>query len=159
MDDNHGSLAVSIKELGTIHVAYIDNIPKPEPGNMHLEISECFQRLQGWVDNLGLDHQSLLHVGVPILRNAQLLKYECCVEVPDPIQTGADAIGIKDLPGGLFAILAIEKEPEIIGKSLELFYKEYIPQKMLHLDEVRPTYEIYYEKTMEYCVPILNPHK
>jgi hypothetical protein len=47
MDNNHVSLSVSIRELSTIHVAFINYLPKPEPGNMHQEISECFQRLQG----------------------------------------------------------------------------------------------------------------
>jgi hypothetical protein len=30
-----------------------------------------------------------------------------------------------------------------------------VPQNRIEIDGMRPSYEIYYEKTMEYCVPIL----
>jgi AraC family transcriptional regulator len=154
-DNTNASLSVSIKELESVHVAYTTYKAKGEQGDMHAEIHECFQRVQNWLSGVGLDPLTLLHVGIPILRSGEFLSYECCIEVPAEVHTGLDDIGIKELPGGRYAIVNIEKEPAIIGDSIGRFYQEYVPHNHLVIDGMRPTYEIYYASTMEYCVPIL----
>jgi hypothetical protein len=35
------------------------------------------------------------------------------------------------------------------------FHREYMPQSGLEIGGTRPTYDIYYASTMEYCVPIV----
>ena len=156
MSDNAtSSLSVSIQELPAVHVAYMVYKANDEHGNLYNEIHECFQRVQNWVRGLGLDPDTLLHVGIPIVRDGQLLSYECCVQVPANVQSGLDDIGIKELPGGRYAIVSMQKDPAIIGPSIGRFYQEYVPQNNIGIDGMRPTYEIYYESTMEYCVPIL----
>jgi hypothetical protein len=65
---NHGvdtMLDVSIQDLPTVHVAYIDYQASSEQGDFHSEIRACFQRVQSWVARLGHDPHSLLNVGVP----------------------------------------------------------------------------------------------
>ena len=154
-DNTDSSLSVSIKELLSVHVAYIDYKSKGEQGDLYDEIHECFQRIQNWALGLGLDPHILLHVGIPIVRDGKLLSYECCVEMPAKVQSGLGDISIKELSGGRYAIVSIKKEPVIIGDSIGRFYQEYVPQNHIEIDSTRPTYEIYYENTMEYCVPIL----
>ena len=156
MGDNMAtSLSVSIRELPTVHVAYLDYKANAEQGDLYNEIHKCFQRVQTWVQGLGWDPFTLLHVGIPVVRDGQLSRYECCVEVPAKVQSGLDDIGIKELPGGRYAVVSIQKDPAIIGNSTGRFYQEYVPQNHIEIDGMRPTYEIYYESTMEYCVPIL----
>jgi DNA gyrase inhibitor GyrI len=148
-------LSVSIKDLPTVHVAYIDYQANFEEGNFHNEIRKCFQRVQNWVRKLGLDPHTLLNVGVPNVVDGQLLIYGCCVQVPEDVQSGSDGVSIKELPGGRYAIVSIEKDPQIIADSIGRFYQEYVPKSNVKVDGMRPTYEIYYESTMEYRVPIL----
>jgi DNA gyrase inhibitor GyrI len=143
------------RELSSVHVAYPSHQAKVEQGNLYNETGRCFQRVQAWVQGLGLDLAVLLHVGVPVLKDGRLLRYECCVEVPAQVQNGLDDIGIQGLPGGRFAVVSIQKDPAIIGPSIGRFYQEYVPQNHLQIDGLHPTYEIYYESTLEYCVPIV----
>jgi DNA gyrase inhibitor GyrI len=91
---------------------------------------------------------------VPSFQDGRLLRYECCVEVPAQVQSGLDDIGIQELPGGQYAVVTIQKDPAIVGPSIGRFYQEYVPQNRLRIDDLRPSYEIYYESTLEYCVPV-----
>ena len=95
-----------------------------------------------------------MHIGVPVLEDKQLIMYDCCIEFPFPVLEERGDISLRVLPGGEYALLRVEKTPAKIGKAIQLFYSDYIPRNALILDEERPTYEIYYEDTMEYCVPI-----
>jgi DNA gyrase inhibitor GyrI len=74
--------------------------------------------------------------------------------VPEQVQGGSGEVGIQDLVGGRYAVVIIDKDPRIIGDSIGRFYQEYAPQNHIEIDGMRPTYEVYYESTMEYCVPI-----
>ena len=149
------SLSVSIKELPAVHVACIDYQANSERGDFHNEIRKCFQRVQNWVRKLDYDPYTLLNVGVPNVVDGQLSSYECCIQVPEDVQSGSDGVNIKELPGGRYAVVSAEKDTRIIGDSIGRFYQEYVPQNNIEVDGTRPTYEIYYENTMEYCVPIL----
>ena len=77
------------------------------------------------------------------------------VEVPDDVGSGAGDISIQELVGGRYAVLTTDKDPSICGPDIGRFYQEYVPQKGLEIDDTRPTYEIYYERALEYCVPIV----
>jgi len=149
------SLAVSIRDLPSVHVAYIEHKPSTEQGDMHGEIAECFRRVQAWLKERGHDPMTRLTIGAINMVDGQLSSYECCVQVPDQVQCGSEGVGIKDLPGGRYAVMSIEKDPRIIGESIGRFYQEYVPQHDIRIDGARPTYEVYYERTMEYCVPVL----
>lgn len=154
-EDAIADLSVSIRDLQPVHVACLDYWPKAELGNMHEEIHACFERLQAWIRSLGLDPSSLLHIGIPALHDGQLLRYECCVQIPANLQVGPEDIRVRDLPGGRYAVLGMRKDPAVIGNSIGRFYQEYIPRNQLNLDSERPTYEVYYETRMEYCVALL----
>ena len=157
MKDNVApELLVCMAEISGVHAACIDYLPAPGQADMHEEIHACFERLQDWARTLGLDPLRLLHIGVPVVRDGQLLKYECCIEVPENIQAGPQDILVKDLPGGCYAVLSMQKDPAIIGESIGRFYQECLPENHIELDDTRPTYEIYYQSTMEYCVPVLR---
>jgi DNA gyrase inhibitor GyrI len=148
------SLAVSIRELPSVHVAYIDCKVDFAQGDFSNEIHKCFQRVQTWVRELGYDPYKLLTIGAIQVVNSRLAVYECCVQIPEEVQSGSDDVGIRELLGGRYAVVSIKKEPAIIGDSISRFYQEYAPQNNIEIDGTRPTYEIYYENTVEYCVPI-----
>lgn len=73
---------VSIQDLPTVHVAYIDYQASSEQGDFN-EIGACFQRVQSWVGRLGHDPHSLLNVRVPKADDGQLLSYGCCVQIAE----------------------------------------------------------------------------
>jgi DNA gyrase inhibitor GyrI len=155
MSDNAASvLSVSIRELPPVHVAYIEYKPDAEQGDMHAQIGDCFRRVQAWVRERGYDPLSGLTIGAIQMAAGQLSSYECCVQVPEQVQGGSGEVKVKDLVGGRYAGVTIEKDPRIIGDSISRFYQEYVPQNNIEIDGIRPTYEVYYESTMEYCVPI-----
>ncbi len=154
MKDNLApSLQVSIRDLPSFHVACI--VYKPGSGqDTFSEIHQCFQAMQAWVREQGIDPLTLLHIGVPEIVNGQLSAYLCGLDMPASISEGSDPVSIRELPGGRYAVLSLIKESATIGPSIGRFYQEYMPENHIEIDGTRPTYEIYYESTMEYCVPI-----
>jgi DNA gyrase inhibitor GyrI len=147
-------LVVSIRDLPAVRVACIDYQASSEQGDFHNEIRACFQRVQSWIRGLGHDPYSLLNVGVPNVHDGQLVSYGCCVQIPEDVQSGSEGVGIKELPGGRYAVVKIAKDPQIIGDSIGRFCQEYVPKNDIRIDGMRPTYEIYWEDTMDYCAPI-----
>jgi DNA gyrase inhibitor GyrI len=157
MSDNMATtLSVSIRELPSVRVAYIQYKASAEQSNLHDKIGECFRRVQAWLRERGDDPLTLLTIGAIKMVDGQFASYDCCVQVPEQVQSGSDGVDIQELPGGQYAVVGIRKDPAIIGNSIGRFYQEYVPQNHLDIDGARPTYEIYYESTMEYCVPILQ---
>ena len=75
-------------------------------------------------------------------------------QIPEAVQSGADGVDIKELPGGRYDVVKIGKDPQTIDESIGRFYQIYVPENNLRVDGARPVYEIYWEDTMEYCVPI-----
>jgi DNA gyrase inhibitor GyrI len=121
-------------------------------------IQGCFRRVQAWLREQGLDPLFGLTVGVAYAAGGQMARYDCCVQVPESVQVGTDEIAVQNLPGGRYAVLSMAKDPMVIGPSIGRFYGEYVPQHGLVLDPARPTYEVYWEKTMEYSSPLLAPN-
>jgi DNA gyrase inhibitor GyrI len=122
---------------------------------MGKEIRTLFERVQGWLQEIGYDPYTRLTIGSIIAAEEQLLRYECCIEVPDEVQTAPEDIRIKKLPGGKYAVVTITKDPQIIPETVRRFHQEYAPQNSVQIDASRPTYEIYFQDLMEYCVPVL----
>lgn len=122
--------------------------------NYDKRIRQTFQLVREWIVCFGLDPKKLLHIGIPTLENKQLVTYDCCIEFLFPIMENNCDIALRTLPGGDYAVLRVKKTPAQIRHAIDTFLSEHIPDNGLIFDENRPTYEIYYEDTMEYCVPI-----
>jgi DNA gyrase inhibitor GyrI len=148
------SLSVSIKELPAFHVACVSYRARDGQGDTRQEIGECFRRLQSWVRRLEYAPDALLTIGVPDVEDGRLSSYACCIGVPEHVQNGSDGIEIQALRGGRYAVLTMAKDQQVIGDSIRRFYQEYVPEHNIEIDAPRPTYEIYYEHIMEYCVPV-----
>jgi DNA gyrase inhibitor GyrI len=147
-------LSVSIRDLSPVHVAYIDCQVNVAEGGYSSEIGKRFQEVRTWVAGLGYDVNALLTIGVLKEADGQPSGYECCVQVPQAVTGGSGGIGIKELVGGRYAVVTVEKDPAIIGEAIRRFYQEYVPRNHVAIDGTRPTYEVYYESTLEYCVPL-----
>ena len=142
--------------LAPIRVAFVDLAAEFLQGELSSKIGVQFQMLRQWTEEQGFDPNLLLHIGIPKVAEGQLAGYECCMEAPEVIRDESGKIGIKGLPGGCYAVVKIDKDPQIIGPTLDRFYGEFVPQKGLEIDGQRPTLEVYYESTMEYCVPVVE---
>ena len=90
MSDNAATvLSVSIRDLPTVHVAYIEYKPGAEQGDMHAKIGDCFRRVQAWVKERGYDPLGGFTIGAIKMAGGQLSSYECCVQVPEQMQDGS----------------------------------------------------------------------
>jgi len=152
----HAPLHVGVCELEPVQVIYKTCIFRHSRENYDKKIRLAFQVLREWTVRFGLDPKQSLHIGIPTIEDKQLIMYECCIEFPLPMMEDNVEIQLKTLPGGNYAVLQVEKTPTKIGKAIQVFYADYIPDNNLLIDHERPIYEIYYEDTMEYCVPIFN---
>ena len=84
-----------------------------------------------------------------------LVTYDWCIEFSLLIQEDNPSLGVATLPGGKYAVLIVEKTRAKIGKAIRQFRGDYVFEHELILDEDRPIYEIYYDTTMEYCIPLI----
>ena len=130
--------------------------PNPVTITPTTSFPEAFQIIREWVVMYGLDPGTLLHIGVPTLDGKEIVTYDCCIEFPLPIDDESDEVKQKTLAGGGYAVLRVDKKPGEIGKAIRQLYGDYIPENQIVIDESRPVYEIYYEDTMEYCVPVYD---
>lgn len=154
--DGSAALNVELRELATLHVAYIAYAPADgEPD--FAAIQGCFRRVQAWLHESGRDPFFGQTVGVAYPEGGRMARYDCCVEVPADVQFGTDEIAIQNLPGGRYAVLKLVKDPRVIGPAIGRLYGEYLPEQGLVLDAARPTYEVYWADRMEYCAPLLSP--
>lgn len=153
---NHDLLHVGITRLSPVHVAHKLLIFPASPKNPDGKIRKTFQVLREWLVGFGLDPDTLLHVGIPTLDGKKLITYDCCIEFPLPIDDEGEDIKQKDLSGGRYAVLRIEKKPARIAKAIRQLNDDYMPENQIIVDESRPIYEIYYKDTMEYCVPVID---
>lgn len=117
-------------------------------------IRGLFERVQEWLQEIGDDPYTRLTVGSIWAVEERLLRYDCCIEVPDEVESAPEGIAIKTLPGGRYAVVTIEKDPQVIPAIVRRFHEEYAPQNNIQIDPRRPTYEMYYKDAMEYCVPV-----
>jgi len=152
----HAPLHVGVCKLEPVQVIYKTCIFRHSRENYDKKIRQAFQVLREWTVRFGLDPKQSLHIGIPTIEDKQLIMYECCIEFPLPMMEDNVEIQLKTLPGGNYAVLRVEKTPTKIGKAIQSFHVDYIPNNDLLIDRERPIYEIYYEDTMEYCVPVFK---
>jgi DNA gyrase inhibitor GyrI len=156
MVDNHfmekspAFLHIEFVELAPVRVIHHYYFFRTETANPDKTIRPAFKELKRRVSEFDLDTNTLLHIGIPELADRRLMAYDCCIEFPLP----ENIEEVKVLPGGRYAVLTVEKQREKIGPAIRAFTGDYLPEHELVVDEERPTYEIYYKETMEYCVPI-----
>ena len=142
----------TLPDLTVVHrfILFHNRTINPDP-----VIRPTFRALRERLTEIGLDPDTLLHVGVPELADGQLVSYDCCIEFPLP----ENSEDVKVLPGGRYAVLTVEKSPSKIGPAIRAFRGDYLPDHGLVLDEERSVYEIYFKETMEYCFPIREKNR
>jgi DNA gyrase inhibitor GyrI len=153
--DPNTPLQVEIRELPAVRVVTLAFMPESQSENHGTEIRSRFERVQEWLKGLGLDPYTRLTIGEIVSIDERLLRYDCCVEIPDEVQICPEGMRIRRLHGGRYAVLTITKEPEVITDSIRRLYEQWVPEHELKIDASRPTYEIYWADTMDYCVPLM----
>lgn len=148
-------LRVTIQDLMPIPIVYTSCQLQQATGSYNEQIRDGFQRIKDWARQCGYEPSAQKVIGIPRTNGAQLVGYECALELPEAIFQGKEDIQTKQLPGGRYAILSLEKDSNTIGETIGCFFAEYVPQHQLIVDPQRPSYEIYYEHTMDFCIPIL----
>jgi DNA gyrase inhibitor GyrI len=143
-------LDIEIRILQPLRVIHHCCLFGSNSGNPDKIIRPVFQALRRQVTDFGLDPDTMLHVGIPEIIDGQLVSYDCCIEFPLPEETD-----VTVLPGGRYAVLTVEKTPARIRPAIRSFRGDYLPDHGLFPDEARPTYEIYFKDTMEYCIPVV----
>ncbi len=149
-------LDVSFVELPNRKVVFLAYQAGQKAGDFDRAIRDTFDRVKTWVKQRGGSITSAPAIGIAQVMDGQLESYECCIPVEDLRPTAQDDLSFKVLPGGWYAVLRIEKRPEIIGQTIGRFYQEYAPNARLAIDTARPTYEVYWDRSMEFCVPVIR---
>lgn len=149
------ALSVSIRDVLPVEVAYTRCRVEQAAGNFSDQIRDGFQVVKDWAMHKGYDLSLLKVIGIPQVINGQLTSYECCIELPEPVEVNEEKFKTKQLMGGKYAVLTLEKDSATIGETIGRFFADYVPEHELVPDNNRPSYEIYYEHTMEFCVPMI----
>jgi DNA gyrase inhibitor GyrI len=147
-------LDVSIQDLSPVRVIRRVVVVDQAGETFDEQIRRGFQEVFSWASQNRVNITRLLCIGVPYLDQKRLTSYWCCLQVPEAEPYDGKGLEFGELPGGRFAVLNIPKDPESISAAIARFYSDYAPQSQLALDETRPSYEIYYEHTMQFCVPL-----
>jgi DNA gyrase inhibitor GyrI len=137
-------------------VAYLTYQTSQATGDFDHAIRTTFDRVKAWVREHGGTADSVPAIGIASVQEGKLQAYECCIPIGEHLSPDENsALGVKVLPGGKYVIVKIEKQSEIIGDTIRRFFEDYVPTANLQIDNSRPTYEVYWESTMDFCVPIL----
>jgi DNA gyrase inhibitor GyrI len=147
-------LHVTIQDLTPVFIAYVSCQLQQRTGSYNEQIRDGFQHIKDWARQCGYDLSELRVIGIPRTNGTQLVGYDCALELPEAISQDTEDIQTKQLPGGRYAILSLEKNSNMIGETIGRFLAEYVPQHQLIIDPQRPSYEVYYEHTMNFCVPL-----
>jgi AraC family transcriptional regulator len=148
------SLNVVVRDLPTVRVALLEYKAKGFKGEYQESIGMLFREVEGWLALRGFNVDRLRRFGVPFTDGPMLQRYWCCIEAPEGLMAGEDAVQVRELAGGRYAVLSLVKDATTIGPSIDRFYSEYVPAHGLTLDETRPPIEVYYPETMDYCAPV-----
>jgi DNA gyrase inhibitor GyrI len=147
-------LSVTIQALPALSVACLPCALQQAAGNFSDQIQAGFQQVKDWARQRGYDPARHKVIGLPYVRDAQLTGYDCCVEIPVGTSVGTGIIHQKQVSGGRYAVLSLEKDSATIGETIGRFFAEYVPEQKLVVDPQRSPYEVYSEARMDYCVPI-----
>lgn len=151
-----GELQVEIRYLPSLRVVCLAYKPDKAETNPRPAIRQRFEQVQEWVKTLGLDPYRRVTVGEVVSVEERLLRYDCCLEVPEGAPEPPKGMRLKRLYGGRYAVMTVAKDPDRIAESIRRFHEEYAPQNRLRIDAARPTFEYYWADSMEYCVPLLD---
>jgi len=154
-----GELQVEVRYLPSLRVVCLAYKPDKTETNHRPASRQRCEQVQEWVKTQGLDPFKQVTVGDFVSVDERLLRYDCCLEVPEGIETPPKNMRSKWLYGGRYAVVTLPKEPEAITESIGRFYEQYVPANRLRVDAARPTYEFYWADSMEYCVPLLEDHE
>jgi DNA gyrase inhibitor GyrI len=125
-------------------------------GDFDHAIRSSFDQVKSWVREHGGTTDTVPAIGIASVVDGKLQSYECCIPIGETLSPDENSLlDIKVLPGGKYVIVKIEKQSEIIGATIQRFFEEYVPNANLRIDSSRPTYEVYWDTTMDFCVPIL----
>jgi DNA gyrase inhibitor GyrI len=150
------SLHVSTIELTGWRVAYLTIQTSQAAGSFDHAIRNTFDQVKSWVRAQGGIADNVPAIGIASVLDGKLQSYECCIPISENLSADENsAPNVKFLPGGKYAVVKIEKQSEIIGETIRRFFEEYVPNVNLQIDHSRPTYEVYWDTTMDFCVPIL----
>lgn len=147
-------LNVRIQELSPVRVAMLEINVGGMVGRYQGAIGAKFLEVEGWIKSRGIHDDHLRRIGVPFNEGTELSHYWCCIEVPEGVM-GHGPVEVRELAGGRYAVLTLQKNAATIGDTIDRFYSEYAPSKGLTLDNSRPPMEIYYRDTVEYCAPVV----
>jgi len=150
------SLNVSTTEMSGWRVAYLTLQISQTAGNFDHAIRSTFDQVKSWVRKHGDLADNVPAIGIASVLDGKLQSYECCIPISENLSPDENSVlDVKVLPGGRYAIVKIEKQSQIIGETIQRFFEEYVPNTNLQIDNSRPTYEVYWNTTMDFCVPIL----
>lgn len=148
------SLRVHFQELPAREVVGLTCQLDQATGQFSTQIAEGFSQVKRWLEQHDQAAAERLIIGIPQVVERQLIGYDCCVEPAHIATSLPQGWQSKHLPGGRYAVLSLEKDSATIGERIGQFFAEYVPQYKLILDATRPSYEVYYAQTMDYCIPI-----
>ncbi len=149
------ALDVSFVNLPATTVAYLVLQTDQVAGAFDVAIRTTFERVKAWVQMHGGDVHTTPAIGIAHVSDGRLVAYECCIPIGAGTTVGAhDPLQVKTLPGGAYAVVKIEKQSSVIGETIGRFFREYVPAARLQIDGSRPTLEVYWEATMDFCVPV-----
>jgi DNA gyrase inhibitor GyrI len=148
------SLQVHIGELPAREVVCLTCQVDQVTGQFSTQLRDGFAQVKQWASSQSALVAALLIIGIPHVVERQLMAYDCCVERPNTTSPVPQDWDIKHLPGGRYAVLTLDKDSATIGERIGQFFAEYVPNHQLILDATRPSYEVYYDRTMNYCVSI-----
>lgn len=148
------SLQVHLHELPAHEVVCLTCQVDQVTGHFSTQLADGFAQVKQWASHQGALGTALLIIGIPHVVERRLLVYDCCVQRPNTTLPVPQGWGTKHLPGGRYAVLTLDKDSATIGERIGQFFAEYVPNHQLILDATRPSYEVYYAQTMDYCVPI-----
>ena len=149
-------LQVEIRYLPSLRVVCLAYKPEKADEKPRPEIRQRFEQVQEWVKSQGLDPYRQVTVGEIVAVDERLLRYDCCLEVPENFAKPPKGMRQKWLYGGRYAVVTLSKDPAVIAEGIRRFHEEFVPQNDLKVDASRPTFEYYWADTMEYCVPLLD---
>jgi DNA gyrase inhibitor GyrI len=115
-------LKVTIQDLMPIPIAYMSCQLQQATGSYSEQFRDGFQRIKDWARQYGYDLSKLRVIGIPRTNEAQLVGYECALELPKVISQHTEDVETKQLPGGRCAILSLEKDSSTIGETIGRFF-------------------------------------
>ena len=131
---------VQIEMLPEYRVAYMRQIGPYGADNLQL-----MQKLKKWAITRDLLTESSVILGIahddPDVTPPQKCRYDCCMVISNAYELDID-INDARLPGGKYAVIAVEHTAEAIGKAWHDAFTVWLPDSGYQIDD-RPLFERY----------------